>query len=135
MTFTHTLTVKTTNKRTFVDITNRINDLLDDAGVKEGTAHLFVPHTTAGVTINENADPDVLHDLSEGLKDAFPNQSKFKHMEGNSDAHLKSSVIGCDQTVIVTKGKMLLGTWQGIYFAEFDGPRTRKLHVRITKDA
>jgi len=129
------LTIKTKEKRALQDVTDQVQKLVEDADIKEGIVHLFVPHTTAGVTINENADPDVKHDILKGLTDAFPNQSSFRHMEGNSDAHLMSSSIGCDQTVIITDGSLLLGTWQGIYFAEFDGPRTRKLYVKIIQQA
>ena len=135
MSKTHTLTIKTKEKRALQDVTDQVQKLVEDADIKEGIVHLFVPHTTAGVTINENADPDVKHDILKGLTDAFPNQSSFRHMEGNSDAHLMSSSIGCDQTVIITDGSLLLGTWQGIYFAEFDGPRTRKLYVKIIQQA
>jgi secondary thiamine-phosphate synthase enzyme len=135
MSNTETLTIKTKGKRELQDVTDQIRTLVEDSGINEGIVHLFVPHTTAGVTINENADPDVKDDVLKGLRDAFPNQTSFRHMEGNSDAHLMSSVVGCDQSVIITEGSLLLGTWQGIYFAEFDGPRTRKLHVRISSHA
>ena len=92
---------------------------------------MYCPHTTAGITINEAADPDVLHDLLVGLDKAFPDRKEFRHSEGNSAAHLKASAIGSSVTVIIDNGKVILGTWQGVYFAEFDPPRTRKYYVKI----
>lgn len=91
----------------------------------------FCPHTTAGITINENADPDVVKDMLYGLEKAYPDRKEFQHFEGNSSAHLKATAVGSSVTVIIENGKLLLGTWQGIYFCEFDGPRTRKFYVKI----
>ena len=114
----------------FLDITGQVQKAVRDSGVSEGTALVFVPHTTAAVTINENADPDVLHDLRLALTELTP-KLPYRHGEGNSPAHLKSSLFGCSQLVPIVGGKLALGTWQGIYFCEFDGPRKRKVQVQI----
>jgi len=123
-----------TNKRNeLVDITDKIQGMIDKAGVKDGSVVVFCPHTTAAITINENADPDVVHDILLTLSELVPqDRSGYQHSEGNSDAHVKSSIIGCSETVLISSGKMKLGTWQGIYFCEFDGPRRRTVHVQIT---
>ena len=102
-----------------------------EAITKSGIAVVYCPHTTAGITINENADPDVVHDLLIGLNKAFPDRAEFRHDEGNSAAHLKASTLGSSVTVIIEKGKSVLGTWQGIYFCEFDPPRNRKFYVKV----
>ena len=115
----------------FYDITPHVREAIAKSGVADGIAVVFCPHTTAGITINENADPDVVHDLLIGLNKAFPNRAEFRHGEGNSAAHLKASVIGSSVTVIINGGMPVLGTWQGIYFCEFDPPRNRKFHVKI----
>jgi secondary thiamine-phosphate synthase enzyme len=112
-----------------IDITSFVREVARDWQIVEGRLNLFVPHTTAAVTINEYADPDVQKDIILALNHISPVLKEFQHLEGNSDAHLKSSLIGCSQDVIVYGGKLLLGTWQGIFFCEFDGPRTRKLVV------
>jgi len=115
-----------------IDITDRVQQAVDEAGVTDGIVTVYVPHTTAGVTINENADPDVAHDILAALDKAVPwRQSFYEHGEGNSAAHVKSSIVGCHVTVPLAKGRMAFGTWQGIYFCEFDGPRTRKVVVAI----
>ena len=114
----------------FVDITGQVQKAVRDSGVSEGTALVFVPHTTAAVTINENADPDVLHDLRLALAALVP-KLPYRHGEGNSPAHLKSSLFGCSQLVPIVGGKLALGTWQGIYFCEFDGPRRRNFQVVV----
>ena len=114
----------------FVDITGQVQKAVCDSGINEGTALVFVPHTTAAVTINENADPDVLHDLRLALTELTP-KLPYRHGEGNSPAHLKSSLFGCSQLVPIVNGKLALGTWQGIYFCEFDGPRRRNFQVVV----
>ena len=114
----------------FLDITGQVQKAVRDSGVSEGTALVFVPHTTAAVTINENADPDVLHDLRLAMAALVPKLS-YRHGEGNSPAHLKSSLFGCSQLVPIVGGKLALGTWQGIYFCEFDGPRRRNFQVVV----
>ncbi len=126
-------TVRTTKPDEFINITGIIRQEVERSGIKEGVAVVFVPHTTAGVTINENADPDVVHDVLAGLRKAFPESGAYQHMEGNSDAHMKASVMGSSCTVIIENGGLKLGTWQGVYFCEFDGPRTRKVYIRLIK--
>ena len=114
-----------------VDITSELCEAIKESGVNEGICVVFCPHTTAAVTINENADPDVRSDFVAGMDRIFPDMEIFRHREGNSDAHLKSSAVGACEVIIIRKGKPLLGTWQGVYFCEFDGPRTRKFYVKI----
>ena len=126
-----TLTIKTLEKEILKDITNEVQNFIASSDIKTGQITLFVPHTTAAVTINENADLDVARDILYGLEDTFPNLDAFKHMEGNSDAHIKSSVIGNTQVLLIEDGRLKLGTWQGIYFCEFDGPRKRNLYMQI----
>jgi len=113
------------------NITSQVRESVAKSGVTSGIAVVFCPHTTAGITVNENADPDVVHDLLIGLDKAFPDREEFLHGEGNSSAHLKSSVMGSSATIIIENGKLLLGTWQGIYFTEFDPPRNRKFYVKV----
>lgn len=121
----------TEEKQAFVNIDEYLQQVLCKSGVKNGLMLVFCPHTTAGITINENADPDVKKDLSLGLDQTFPNKKEYVHMEGNSDGHMKSSVIGASETLIVSKGRLILGTWQSVYFCEFDGPRKRTFFVKI----
>lgn len=123
--------VKTSSKQEFVMIDHHLEEALEESGVKEGVMVVYCPHTTAAITINENADPDVRVDLKKGLDDTFPNHDYYVHMEGNSDGHMKSSVVGASETLIIHEGKLILGTWQSVYFAEFDGPRNRTLYVKI----
>lgn len=122
-----------TGKEGFYNITSYVRQALNESGVSEGIAVVFCPHTTAAITINENADPDVQTDLLFALDKTYPDRPQFRHMEGNSSAHLKSSCVGASETVIVHEGSLVLGTWQGIYFAEFDGPRSRSFYVKIVK--
>ena len=124
-----------TGQEEFIDITSSVRESITKSGVTSGICVVHCPHTTAGITINENADPDVLHDLRLGLDEAFPDRRAFRHGEGNSSAHLKSSSVGPSLTVIIEGGRPLLGIWQGIYFCEFDDPRTRKYFVKIVPDA
>ena len=121
-----------TGKEGLYDITSQVREAVSASGVQNGLAVVYCPHTTAGITINENADSDVQTDLLLGLAKAFPDRTEFRHGEGNSAAHLKSSCVGASQTVIIADGRLNLGTWQGIYFCEFDGPRQRKYYVKIT---
>lgn len=125
------LTIKTTKQEEFINITHLIKQEVTKSGVKEGIVTVFVPHTTAGITINENADPDVVLDMLYGLRKVYPESREYRHMEGNSHAHLKASAMGTSDTIIIENGTLILGTWQGIYFCEFDGPRTRKINVKI----
>jgi secondary thiamine-phosphate synthase enzyme len=126
--------IRTEDRNQLVDITGKIQKLIDDSGISDGTIHLFVPHTTAAITINENYDPTVKTDFLGYLENLIPQNAAFRHSEGNSDAHIKSSLVGNHQTVFISAGKLVLGTWQGIFFCEFDGPRTRKLLARIIPD-
>jgi len=119
-----------TEREKFYNITSKVKDTVARSGIKEGICVVFCPHTTAGITVNENTDPDVLHDLLIGLEAVFPDREEFLHLEGNSAAHLKSSFVGPCQTFIIAEGKILLGTWQGIYFCEFDGPRNRRFYIK-----
>lgn len=122
-----------TGKRTqFLPITSEVQDLIKKSGVQEGTCLIFIPHTTAGVTINEGADPDVVRDMAMQLDKMVPWNAGYSHGEGNSAAHIKSSLMGSAQQVIIHQGRIALGTWQQIYFCEFDGPRHRKVWVTIT---
>ena len=120
-----------TVKENFYNITSQVREAVTKSGVTDGIAVVFCPHTTAGITINENAAPDVVHDLLLGLNKAFPDRAEFQHGEGNSAAHLKASAMGSSATIIIDGGKPVLGTWQGVYFCEFDPPRTRKFYVKI----
>jgi secondary thiamine-phosphate synthase enzyme len=122
-----TIIVKTSKRTDFVDITAKINNYLSKNCCKEGVVTVFVPHTTAAVTINENADIDVRTDMDEFLKKLVPNSSSFRHFEGNSDSHIKTTLVSPSVSIPVENGKMLLGTWQSVFFCEFDGPRTRKV--------
>ena len=117
-----------------VDITAEVTEAISESGVNEGICIVYCPHTTAAITINENADPDVKTDFISGLDKIFPDMETFRHAEGNSDAHIKSSAVGASETIIVTAGKPLLGTWQAVYFCEFDGPRNRKFYVKVVGD-
>lgn len=125
------LEVRTGVREQMIDITLRIAEEIRSSGVAEGLALVFCPHTTAGITINENADPDVANDLLEGLGRIAPREAGWKHAEGNSDGHLKAALVGSSVTVPVSGGMPVLGTWQGIYFCEFDGPRSRSVLVNV----
>jgi len=125
------ISVRTSKHEQLINITSEIRNFVKDLNVSEGKITIFIPHTTAAVTINENADPDVQHDIIIALNRISPDLKEFRHMEGNSDAHTKSSIIGCSQDVIIHDGELLLGTWQGVYFCEFDGPRTRTAILRL----
>ncbi|MGE4548187.1 MAG: secondary thiamine-phosphate synthase enzyme YjbQ [Intestinibacillus sp.] len=116
------------------NITPSVRDAIRESGVHSGSCIVYCPHTTAGITINENADPDVQHDMLLGLREAYPNRAVFHHMEGNSHAHLKASAMNPSQTILVENGRPVLGTWQGIYFCEFDGPRSRRYLVKVLRD-
>jgi len=123
--------VKTNQAVEFVKITSQVQKVVDESGIKEGVCHVYVPHTTAGVTINEGADPDVPRDMIMELNKIVPFEDGYRHGEGNSAAHIKASLMGASATVLIQNGKLLLGTWQAIFFCEFDGPRTRRVQVGI----
>ncbi len=127
----YTFGVKSGQHTAMIDITREVKNLVRESGVKNGICVVYVPHTTAGVTINENADPDVIKDFLMELNKLVPLADGYHHIEGNSAAHIKSSMMGFSQTIIIEEGRLLMGTWQGIYFMEFDGPRIRKIHVKI----
>ncbi|MHB1397642.1 MAG: secondary thiamine-phosphate synthase enzyme YjbQ [Trichloromonadaceae bacterium] len=126
-----TLTLESRRPVELIDVTRQVREAIRSSGVRNGLALVFTPHTTAAVTINENADPDVVRDIVMELKKIVPLQDNYRHAEGNSAAHLKSSLIGASETLIVVNGEAQLGTWQGIYFCEFDGPRKRTLQVQV----
>ena len=125
------LSVKTSSRTELIDITSKIAQLVKESGVTEGLCMLYVPHTTGAVTINESADPSVRGDILMVLNQIIPWDAGYQHMEGNSPAHVKSTLVGASELVAIKNGAPVLGTWQGIFFCEFDGPRTRKVHVRI----
>lgn len=124
-----TLSVRTTKRDEMIDITKRVSDVVHDMGIVDGSVTLFVPHTTAGVTINENADSDVKRDMLFILDNMVPHENGYHHYEGNSAAHMKASMMGFSEQILVSGGALVLGTWQGIYFMEFDGPRNRQLII------
>ena len=124
--------VRTNARAEMIDITDRIRILLKESGIKSGVCHVFVPHTTAAVTINENADPDVPRDILTELEKIIPFNGHYRHVEGNSAAHIKASIVGASETVFIENGELVLGTWQSIFFCEFDGPRSRKVMVMLT---
>ena len=128
------LSVKTSRRTELLDITRDVQRAIRDAGVNGGICHLYVPHTTAGITINESADPDVARDIEAAMDRLVPKGGSYKHLEGNADAHIKSTLTGVSQSVQIEDGELQLGRWQGIFFCEFDGPRQREVHVRIVRD-
>jgi secondary thiamine-phosphate synthase enzyme len=128
-----TLQVRSSKQTEFIDITRLVQEIVQKAGVEDGLCILLVPHTTAAVTINENADPSVPRDILMELNKIVPFEDRYQHTEGNSPAHIKSSLIGCSQTLFIESGKLLLGTWQGIFFCELDGPRNRQVHIKVIR--
>lgn len=126
--------VKTNRKQEFINIDHLIKETLTESPIQSGILVVYCPHTTAGITINENADPDVKVDLELGLNKTFPNDEDYVHFEGNSDGHMKSSLIGVSETLIIQDGQPILGTWQSVYFSEFDGPRNRTVYLKIIAD-
>jgi secondary thiamine-phosphate synthase enzyme len=123
--------VRTSARSEMIDITDRIRALLKESRIRSGICHVFVPHTTAAVTINENADPDVPRDILSELDKIVPHNDHYRHVEGNSAAHIKASIVGASETLLIENGDLVLGTWQSIFFCEFDGPRTRRVIVRL----
>jgi secondary thiamine-phosphate synthase enzyme len=129
---TQLFTIQTHQRDEMYEITSTLQAFLEEQHINDGVMYIYCPHTTAGITINENADPDVVHDMLMRLDEVFPwEHPKYRHAEGNSASHLKASTVGSSQVVFIQDGKLLLGTWQGVYFCEFDGPRQRKYHVKI----
>ncbi|HIJ35931.1 MAG TPA: YjbQ family protein [Deltaproteobacteria bacterium] len=125
-----TISVRTNKRIEMVDITFSVQQQIENAGLEDGICTVFVPHTTAGVTINEGADPDVCIDIVGKLNELAPPDDGYRHREGNSDSHIKASLVGSSVSVIIEKGRLVLGTWQKIFFCEFDGPRSRKVYVK-----
>ena len=125
--------IQTTKPQQFINITDMVSNEVKNCNVRDGIAVIYVPHTTAGVTINENADPDVVRDMISALDKTYPVHGDYLHFEGNSHAHIKASLMGSSCTVIIRDGKLQMGTWQGIYFCEFDGPRNREFYIKIIR--
>lgn len=125
------ISIKTHSRTEMVDVTPAVQKEVSDRGVMDGICTVYVPHTTAGITINEGADPAVCYDILTKLNELVPPHSGYRHMEGNADSHIKASMMGSSVSVIVEKGRLVLGTWQTIFFCEFDGPRSRKVYVKI----
>lgn len=125
--------VTTRSQTELVKIDHLVQKAIDEAGIKDGMVHIFVPHTTAAVTINEGADPSVVSDMLKELNKVIPFSDNYTHMEGNSAAHIKSSLVGCSISIIVESGSLKLGTWQSVFFCEFDGPRRRRLWIRVSE--
>jgi len=125
------ITLRTKSRVEMINITDEVRRAAAESGVKDGICYVFVPHTTAAVTINENADPDVVRDIETLMSSVIPESGDYRHSEGNSDGHIKSSLFGCSETVFIEDGKLVLGTWQGIFLCEFDGPRSRKVYIKI----
>jgi secondary thiamine-phosphate synthase enzyme len=130
----HKLDIKTRSPVEFQEITDKVREAVKESGVESGICVVYVPHTTAGVMINEHADPDVVDDIAAQLEVMAPQRGKYKHGEGNSAAHIKAALVGSSATVIIQYGELALGTWQGIFFCEFDGPRNRSVLVKIIAD-
>ncbi|RJQ44153.1 MAG: YjbQ family protein [Nitrospiraceae bacterium] len=128
------INIKTRSRNEFVDVTSDIQTLIDESSIKKGICYVYVPHTTAGVTINEGADPAVSRDILNTLGKLIPQSGHYLHAEGNSDAHIKTSIVGSSQTIIIEDSKLHLGTWQAVFFCEFDGPRHRRMTIKITGD-
>lgn len=123
--------VKTNQQVEFVKITSQVQRFIDESETQEGICHIFVPHTTAGITINEGADPDVVSDMTKELNKIVPFEDNYRHLEGNSAAHIKASMMGSSVSVFIQNGKLQLGTWQAIFFCEFDGPRNRRVWIQF----
>ena len=128
------ISVKTRTRTEFVNITSDVKNAVRESGVKNGVCYIYVPHTTAGLTINEGADPSVVKDMISTLNKQIPQSTHYLHLEGNSDSHIKTALVGSSETVIIDNGKLLLGTWQAIFFCEFDGARSRKVMVKVMGD-
>jgi secondary thiamine-phosphate synthase enzyme len=128
------INVRSSQRSEFIDITEKVNEIIKEAGIVSGICYVYVPHTTAAVTINEGADPSVHRDIQNALTRLVPQDMNYSHREGNADAHIKSSIIGTSQLVIIDEGRLVLGTWQAVYFCEFDGPRHRRVTLKLIAD-
>jgi secondary thiamine-phosphate synthase enzyme len=129
-----TVDVKTKTRTEFINVTSKVQKVVNESGIKSGICYVYVPHTTAGVTINEGADPSVVKDIQNILSSLVPRNGGYAHMEGNSDAHIKASITGSSSGIIIEGGRIQLGTWQAIFFCEYDGPRNRKMMVKVLGD-
>src|SRR3990172_13376517 len=127
------INVKSRTRNEFIDITDKIQEVIKEGGITSGICYIYVPHTTAGVTINEGADTSVQRDIQSALTRLIPLEGDYHHREGNADAHIKSTLVGVSKSVFIDEGKLLLGTWQAIYFCEFDGPRHRRVAIKVIK--
>lgn len=128
------INVRSKQRNEFIDITDKIHEVIKETGIVSGICYIYVPHTTAGVTINEGADPSVQRDIQNTLSRLVPYEMNYSHREGNADAHIKSSIVGASQFVIIEEGRLVLGTWQAVYFCEFDGPRHRRVALKLVAD-
>jgi secondary thiamine-phosphate synthase enzyme len=128
-----TFQVRTSTQIEFIDITQLVQEAVEKTRIENGICVVFIPHTTAAVTINENADPSVVQDMIMAFNKIVLSKDSYRHREGNSPAHIKASLVGCSQIILIESGKLVLGTWQGIFFCEFDGPRHRKVHIKVTE--
>jgi secondary thiamine-phosphate synthase enzyme len=126
------ISISTRSRTELVDITGQVKSVVTESGVQDGVCHVYVPHTTAGITINENADPSVREDILMELNKKIPFEDNYRHREGNAAAHIKASIVGSSETLLVEQGRLVLGTWQGLFFCEFDGPRSRRVLVKIS---
>ena len=131
---TLTLDVKTSRRTQLLNVTPEVQQIVSSSAIASGVCHLYVPHTTAGITINEADDPDVARDIEATLDRLVPRDASYRHAEGNADSHIKASLVGSSATVLIENGRLVLGRWQGIFFCEFDGPRSRHLLVKLTPD-
>ena len=132
--FTRTLTIRTTRRTELQNVTREIQTAVGASGCRDGVCHLWVPHTTAGVVLNEGCDPDVARDMEAALDKLVPRSAHYAHAEGNSDSHIKTALVGSSETLWIERGQLLLGRWQGVFLAEFDGPRMRELRIKIVPD-
>lgn len=130
----HTLHIETNSRVEFKDVTSQIEQLVEQSGIESGQCHVFVPHTSAAVLINENYDPGLRQDIADFLKGLAPPDAEYRHNDGNCDSHLKAALLGATRTILIENRRLLLGRWQGIYFCEFDGPRRRDLYVKLVSD-
>ena len=128
------ISIRTRSRVDFQDITSKVQELVESSGIESGVCYIFVPHTTAGITVNEHADPSVAEDIAAQLEVAVPQHNNYRHMEGNAPAHIKASLVGNSETLPVEGRKLVLGTWQGVFFCEFDGPRNRTTLVKVIPD-
>lgn len=130
----HTLQIETHSRVEFKDVTSQIEGLIEKSGIESGQCHVFVPHTSAAVLVNENYDPGLREDIADFLKKLAPPDKDYQHNDGNCDSHLKATLIGCAKTLLIENRRLLLGRWQGVYFCEFDGPRRRSMHIKLVSD-